>query len=237
MVQSFLEHHKIIFNDLFSAHRFLVPSGRPYPLIQHLRNLELNLSVPFHELTPFMIIGCPDTDDNNHHGDTTSLRKAKNGRLGAIFSAIAEHPTSLHSLRVSLDIYDRGPWRKIPERALASELERIPVRRGKRGEVNYTVELPTALPIRTHYAGLKNLEEEEDESQNPETGERRAAPPLPFHITRRPALRYWQFSPGEVDHFTWETCQGEKKRSHCWIALDKTTRSIPNPYLVDFAER
>ncbi|KAJ3579064.1 hypothetical protein NPX13_g1502 [Xylaria arbuscula] len=122
-----------------------------------------------------MIIGCPDTDDNHQQADnTTSLTKAKSSRLGAIFSAIAEHSTCLHSLRVSLDVYDRGPWRKLPERALASELERIRVRRGKRGEVNYTLELPPALPIRTHYAGLRYLEEEDvDESRDLEARRRR----------------------------------------------------------------
>ncbi|KAK5633697.1 hypothetical protein RRF57_009412 [Xylaria bambusicola] len=234
VMQSFLECHKIIFNDLFSAHRFLVPSKHYSPLIRHIRKLELTFSVPFHEFTPFMAIGCPDTD-GQYRGDTaertTSPTKANSSRLGAVFAAVAEHPTCLHSLRVSLDVYDRGPWRKLPERALASVLDRIPVRRGKGGESNYTLELPPALPIRTHYAGLQGLDEEDN------SGERRAArAPLPFHVTRRMPLRYWQFNPGEVEHFVWETCKGEK-RQHCWIALSKTARFISNPYLIDFTER
>ncbi|KAI0508840.1 hypothetical protein F5B22DRAFT_377208 [Xylaria bambusicola] len=233
VIQSFLECHKIIFNDLFSAHRFLAPSGRHSPLIRHIRKLELTFSVPFHEFTPFMVIGCPDTDD--HRGDaaerTTSLAKAKSSRLGAVFAAVAEHPTCLHSLRISLDVYDRGPWRKLPERTLALVLERIPVRRGKRGESNYTLELPPALPIRTHYTGLQELEEDDENG-----GKRATRAPMSFHVMRRMPLRYWQFNPGEVEHFVWETCQGEK-REHCYIALSKTARLISNPYLVDFTQR
>ncbi|TGJ80843.1 hypothetical protein E0Z10_g7914 [Xylaria hypoxylon] len=232
VIESFLECHKIIFNDVFSAHRFLVRPGSSH-LIRHLRNLDLTLSVPFHELAPFMAIGCPDTDDHEDVAERTSPTRVKNNRLGAIFAAVAGHPTCLHSLRISLDVYDRGPWRKIPERTLASYLERIPVRRGKKGEVNYTVELPPALPIRTHYASLQELEDEGHEAGKGD--ERRAA--LPFNITRRPPLRYWQFNPGEVEHFTWETCQGERRHHHCWIALSKATRLISNPYLIDFTER
>ncbi|KAJ2991534.1 hypothetical protein NUW58_g2481 [Xylaria curta] len=60
---------------------------------------------------------------------------------------------------------------------------------------------------------------------------------MPFKVTRRPPLRYWQFTPGEVEHFTWETRRGEKQHQHCWIALSKATSSIANPYLIDFTER
>ncbi|KAI3330393.1 hypothetical protein F4824DRAFT_479064 [Ustulina deusta] len=232
VIESFLECHKIIFNDVFSAHRFLVRPGSTR-LIRHIRKLDLTFSVPFHELTPFMAIGRPDTDDHGDAAERTSLARAKNSRLGAIFAAVADHPTCLHSLRVSLDVYDRGPWRKIPERALAPHLERIPVRRGQKGEVNYTVELPPALPIRTHYTGLQELEESHEAGQ----GDEKRVAPLPFNVMRRPPLRYWQFEPGEVEHFTWETCQGERRRQHCWIALSKATRVISNPYLVDFADR
>ncbi|KAI1200714.1 hypothetical protein F5X97DRAFT_78020 [Nemania serpens] len=230
VMESFIECHKMIFNDLFSAHRFLVQPG-PSRNVPHLRNVDLTLSVPFHEFAPFLSIGRPDTDDQDHIAERISI--AKNSRLGAIFAALADSPTCLHSLQVSLDVYDRGPWRKIPERALASHLERIAVRKGKTGQINYTVELPPALPIRTHYAGLQELEVVVDECD--EAGEKKVA--LPFSVTRRPPLRYWQFNPGEVDHFTWETYHGEKRHQHCWIALSKATGVISNPYLIDFSAR
>ncbi|KAI0114399.1 hypothetical protein GGR51DRAFT_556257 [Nemania sp. FL0031] len=230
VLESFIECHKMIFNDVFSAHRFLVRSSSSR-FVHHLRNLDLTLSVPFHDLAPFLAIGHPDTDDQGDDAvESTSIASAKNSRLGAIFGALADSPTCLHSLRVSLDVYDRGPWRKIPERALALYLEQIRVRRGAEGELNYTVELPPALPIRTHYAGLRELEDAAGES-----GEKRIV--MPFNITRRSPLRYWQFNPGEVEHFTWETHHGEKRHQHCWISLSKAPRSISNPYLIDFAER
>ncbi|KAI1302709.1 hypothetical protein F5Y03DRAFT_360694 [Xylaria venustula] len=235
VIESFLEHHKIILNDAFSAHRFLVRPGSSH-LIRHIRKLDLTFSVPFQELMPFVTtIGRPDTDEGGDVAERTSFAGAKTNRLAAIFAAVAEHPTCLHSLQVSLDVYDRGPWRKLPERALASYLERIPVRRGKKGEVNYTVELPHVLPIPTHYAGLQELADDSHETDKED--EKEIATPLPFTVTRRPPLRYWQFNPGEVEHFTWETCQGERKRQHCWIALSKASRHISNPYLIDFTER
>lgn len=233
VMESFIECHKMIFNDVFSAHRFLVQSSSSRRLIPHLRNVDLTLSVPFHEFAPFISIGRPDTEDQYHIAKRISIASAKDSRLGAIFAALAGSPTCLHSLQVSLDVYDRGPWRKIPERALASHLERIAVRKGKKGKTNYTVELPPALPIRTHYAGLQELEVEADDGG--EAGERKIT--LPFNVTRRPPLRYWQFNPGEVDHFTWETHHGDKRHRHCWIALSKATGVISNPYLIDFSER
>ncbi|KAI3319466.1 hypothetical protein HD806DRAFT_260548 [Xylariaceae sp. AK1471] len=232
VMQSFLESHKFMFNDLFSAHRFLVQQGSSSHLIRHIRDLDLTLSVPFHELTPFVTIGRPDTGDTHDDGESTSLAKAQNSRLGAILAVVADRTTCLRHLRVSLDVYDRGPWRKIPESTLAPLLERIHVRRGKKGEVNYTVELPPALPIRTHYAGMQYLEDNEVEGEG---DERRTA--MPFKVVRRPPLRYWQFNPGEVEHFTWETCRGERQQQHCWIALSKAARFISNPYLIDMTER
>ncbi|KAI0442959.1 hypothetical protein F4803DRAFT_517424 [Xylaria telfairii] len=231
VMESFMECHKMIFNDVFSAHRFLLRPGSSH-LIRHLRDLDLTLSAPFHELAPFMAIGPSESDDDDDVAERSSFTRAKDSRLGAILATLAEYPTCLHSLRVSLDVYDRGPWRKIPERALALHLEQIPVRRGKKGEVNYTVELPSALPIRTHYAGMEELED----GCTAATGGGNSVA-MPFEVTRRPPLRYWQFSPGEVEHFTWETCRGEKRHQHCWIALSKATRLISNPYLIDFTER
>lgn len=232
VMESFIECHKMIFNDAFSVHRFLVQSSSSR-LVPHLRNLDLTLSVPFHEFAPFLSIGRPDTDDQGDIAGRISIASAKDSRLGVIFAALAASPTCLHSLQVSLDVYDRGPWRKLPERALASHLERIAVRKGKKGKVNYTVELPASLPIRTHYAGLQELEIPADDGG--EAGEKKIA--RPFNITRRQPMRYWQFNPGEVDHFTWETYHGDKRHKHCWISLSKTAGFISNPYLIDFTER
>jgi hypothetical protein len=232
-MQTFFEGHKFMFNDLFSAHRFLVRQGSSSHLIRHIRQLDLSLSVPFHELAPFLTIGRTDTDQHDD-AESTSLAQAQNSRLGAILAAVAGRTTCLHHLRLSLDVYDRGPWRRLPESALAPLLERIHVRRGKKGEVNYTVELPPALPIRTHYVSMQYLEDNalrEGEAG----GEKTAA--MSFNVVRRPPLRYWEFNPGDVEHFTWETCDGERQQQHCWIALSKAARFISNPYLIDSTER
>ncbi|KAI0191623.1 hypothetical protein F4808DRAFT_453614 [Astrocystis sublimbata] len=234
VIESFIECHKLIFNDVFSAHRFLLHSGSTRP-IRHIRNLDLTLSVPFYELRPFMGSSDPTNNDDNAAAPMASLTGAQKSRLGAIFAALAESPTCMHSLRVSLDVYDRGPWRKMPERALASHLERIPIRRGKRGEVNYTVEFPSALPIPMQWSGFGELDENVCE-----VGESRPVTPssMPFKVTRRPRLRYWQFIPGEVEHFNWLTNRDAKELRHrCFLVLSKEATFISNPYELEWAGR
>ncbi|KAI1267051.1 hypothetical protein F5Y18DRAFT_425611 [Xylariaceae sp. FL1019] len=228
VMESFVESHKFIFNDLFSAHRFFVQPGSPH--LRHIRELDLTLSVAFYELTPFLSIRRPETDRDEY----AIPPRTQDSRLGAIFGAIGEQITCLHSLRVSLDIYDRGPWRKLPEPAMSAQLlEHIRVLRGKQGECNYTVELPAALPIRTHFSSMRCIDDTAVRDENRTTRE------LPFRIIRRPALRYWQFIPGQVEHFRWKTSDRvrEKQQQHCWIVISKFGASIPNPYLIDFADR
>jgi len=239
-MESFVECHKLMFNDLYSAYRFLVQQDTSY-LIRRIRDLDLTLIVPFHELMPFVAIGGPDTGGRADKGARAEcmrpLAKIRNSHLGAILDALADGITCLHSLRVSLDVYDRGPWRKVPETALAPYLEQLRVRKSKTGELNYTVELPAALPIRTHYAGMQTLEDDDDHADDRADGRKGSAAARAFRVVRRPPLRYWQFNPGEVDHFTWETRSGQKERRHCWIALSKATRFFSNPYLTDSTAR
>jgi hypothetical protein len=240
-MQSFVECHKLMFNDLYSAYRFLIQQGTSY-LVRSIRHLDLTLSVPFHELMPFVAIGGPDTGNRADKGAMAGcmrpVAKAHNSQLGAILHTLADGITCLHSLRVSLDVYDRGPWRKVPETALAPYLERLRVRKSKTGELNYAVELPAALPIRTHYAGMQNLEDDDDRHANDRGDSRRGrVAARAFRVVRRRPLRYWQFNPGEVEHFTWETRSGDKERRYCWIALSKATTFISNPYLIDFTAR
>ncbi|KAI0150751.1 hypothetical protein GGR57DRAFT_182092 [Xylariaceae sp. FL1272] len=231
VMETFVESHKFIFNDLFAAYRFFVQPGSPH--LRHIRELDLTLSVAFHELTPFLTIGRPETDNHDNHDNHATVAVVQNSRLGAILGVVAKQITCLHNLRVSLDVYDRGPWRKLPERAVSAQLlEHIRVLRGKQGECNYTVELPAALPIRTHYSGMQYIDDAAVGEENESTRGQ-----LPFRIIRRPALRYWQFTPGEVEHFSWETCDGEKQQQHCWIVLSKHARFISNPYLLDFSDR
>ncbi|KAI2633556.1 hypothetical protein GGS26DRAFT_597819 [Hypomontagnella submonticulosa] len=189
-VESIFESHQFLFNDFFSAHRFFVYNPSPY--IPHMRHLDLSLSLPFHEYTPFIV-------------------NAPKSRVRELWEAIGRI-SCLHSLRISLDIYDRGPWRKIPERAVAVQLKDLEVLK------TFTVELPPSLPIKVHPPNMQPLDPQEK---------------TPFKVVRRPALRYWQFSPGEVERFKWET-HTKGQQTHCFISLDEGARNIPNPFLLDF---
>ncbi|KAI1073416.1 hypothetical protein F5B20DRAFT_574818 [Whalleya microplaca] len=193
VVESIFESHQFLFNDLFSTHRFLV--YQPSPFVSHIRHLDVTLNLPFHEYAPF-------------------ITNTQRGRVREIWMAL-ERLTCLHNLRISLDIYDRGPWRKLPERDLTELLLNLKVLN------NFTLELPPPLPIKTHVSNMQNIHAHEQ---------------TPFQIVRRPSLRYWQFNPGEVERFTWEM-HTKGQQSHCFITLAKDARHIPNPYLFDFSER
>jgi hypothetical protein len=161
----------------------------------------------------------------------------------------------LKSVRVSLDVYDRGPWRILPERWATNGLRRLQVLD------SFTVELPPVLPHhdqiypgqslattmpmvveKKHTESKKDEEKEgEEEQQTPATAPTPAlapastlAPPCspspPFEIVRRPTLRYWEFSPWEVERFMWET-QVDGDKLSCWITVPKEARRINNPYL------
>ncbi|KAI1332338.1 hypothetical protein F5Y16DRAFT_175557 [Xylariaceae sp. FL0255] len=235
VMQSFFEEHKIIFCDLYAAYRFFAKPGSPH--IRHIRDLDLVLHSSFNELAPFIAIGGSGSDEEP---DQTSLLKVKTSQLGAVLGAVAERLRCLHSLRVSLDVYDLGPWRKIPELAISKcLLERIEVKGNNGGKGNnYIVELPAALPIQSHCTGLQLVDSPEiSDAKKVQSPKSRF---LPYKVVRRPALRYWQFTPGEVEHFTWETCEGQGKERHCWISLSKDrllSSPLPNPFLVDFTER
>ncbi|KAI1383830.1 uncharacterized protein F4822DRAFT_433765 [Hypoxylon trugodes] len=190
VVESILESHQFIFNDFFSAHRFFVYDPSPY--IPHIRHLDLSLNLPFHAYAP-LITGGPKS------------------RTRDLFDAL-RGVSCLHSVRISLDIYDRGPWRKIPEKVIAAQLKDLKVLK------TFTLELPPLLPIKVHPSNMESLDGQEDTS---------------FKVIRRPPLRYWQFNPGEVDRFTWET-HTKGRESHCFIIMDREGMSIPNPYLLDF---
>ncbi|KAH9889709.1 hypothetical protein F4778DRAFT_773306 [Xylariomycetidae sp. FL2044] len=211
IMESFLENRKFIFNDFYSAHWFFVE--RPSPFVPYIRDLDLTLSMPFHEYAS-LILGAP-----------------RRCRLAELCDAL-KTITCLHHLRLSFDIYDRGPWRKVPERVLAARLE------GLRALKGFTIELPPSLPIKTLLPF--DMQEEEDLGSGGDgssSGSEKTTT-TPFEVVRRPALRYWQFSPGEVERFVWETNEEEKgDQRHCWITLMKDARLISNPYLMDFYER
>ncbi|OTB03875.1 hypothetical protein M426DRAFT_321360 [Hypoxylon sp. CI-4A] len=162
IVESIFESHQFISNDFFSAHRFFVYNPSPY--VTQIRHLDLSLNLPFHKYAPFI------TD-------------APKSQVRELWDAL-ERISCLHTLRISLDIYDRGPWRKIPERGVTAQLEDLKVLK------DFTLELPPELPIKTHPPNMQNLDSEAK---------------TPFKVVRRPALRYWQFQPGEVDRFSWDT--------------------------------
>ncbi|KAI6087653.1 hypothetical protein F4821DRAFT_235579 [Hypoxylon rubiginosum] len=189
VVESIFESHQFLFNDFFSAHRFFVYSPSPYA--SHIRHLDLTLSLPFHEYTPFIV-------------------DQPKSRVRELWEALG-NISCLHDLRVSLDIYDRGPWRKIPECGVTEQLSDLRVLR------DFTVELPPALPIKTQLPNMQNIDEED----------------ATFKVVRRPSLRYWQFCPGEVERFTWET-HAKGEQSHCYINLIREPSFVRNPYLLDF---
>ncbi|KAI1206049.1 uncharacterized protein F4807DRAFT_243707 [Annulohypoxylon truncatum] len=190
VVESIFESHQFLFNDFFSAHRFFVYNPSPY--IPYMRHLDLSLNLPFHEYAPFVI-------------------DAPKSRVRELWKAL-ERISCLHTLRISLDIYDRGAWRKIPERGVTEQLRNLKVLK------DFTLELPPSLPIKADIPNMHNLDAQGEE---------------PFTVVRRPPLRYWQFTPGQVERFTWDT-HTKGQQSHCFITLAREARNVPNPYLLDF---
>lgn len=190
VLESIFESHQFLFNDFFSAHRFFVYNPSPY--IPHMRHLDLSLNLPFHEYAPFVA------------GSSKS-------RVRELWKALG-YISCLHTLRISLDIYDRGAWRKIPEQRVAEQLKDLKVLR------KFTLELPPSLPIKAHIPNMENLDAQDE---------------APFTVVRRPPLRYWQFTPGQVERFTWDT-HTKGQQTHCFITLAREARNVPNPYLLDF---
>ncbi|KAI0595698.1 hypothetical protein F4775DRAFT_594990 [Biscogniauxia sp. FL1348] len=212
VVESIFESHKFIFNDLFSAHRFFV--HHPSPYLPHLRHLDLTLHTPFRECSSPLVVNTP----------------RRRSRVKQVIDSVGSLP-GLHTLRVSLDICDRGPWRKLPERDLAAHLRRC------RALGKFTVELPPLL-LGGGGGGKTDLFDGQDLDASQDTTAATTRPSA--IIVRRPPLRYWQFHPGEVERFRWETFPGENNKNdddkhnnqpHCRITLAKTGTAISNPYL------
>ncbi|KAI2468489.1 hypothetical protein F4781DRAFT_432315 [Annulohypoxylon bovei var. microspora] len=190
VIESIFESNQFLFNDFFSAHRFFVYNPSPY--IPHMRHVDLSLNLPFHDYAPF-------------------ITNAPKSRIRELWEAL-DRISCLHTLRISLDIYDRGAWRKIPEQGVTEQLKELKVLR------DFTVELPPSLPIKAHIPNMQNLDAQEK---------------APFRVVRRPPLRYWQFNPGEIERFKWETHE-KGQQNHCFITLAREARNVPNPYLLDF---
>lgn len=193
VMESIFESHHFHFNDLYSTYRFLV--SHPPAFVSHIRHLDLTLNMTFADYAPFFF-------------ETTTKKK---DYVRPIWNALA-NLKCLHNMRISLDIYDRGPWRTLPEDQVIKGLLNLQVAN------DFTVELPPSMPIYNIIFQKQEPTEDDD---------------LPFRIVRRPALRYWEFHPHEVERFRWDTHQKGNLKI-CWVTLLKSSRRIPNPYLLQF---
>ncbi len=196
-MESIFESHHFHFNDVYSAYRFLV--SHPPVFVSYIRHLDLTFDMAFGDYAPFFF-------------ETATKRK---DYLRPIWKALGSFKC-LHDLRISLDVYDRGPWRTLPEDQVTEGLLNLRVVK------NFTLELPPSMPIYNIIFRKTELSEDDEH--------------LPFKIVRRPALRYWEFHPHEVERFRWDT-HNKGKLKICWITLIKSSRRIPNPYLLDFHPR
>ncbi|RYP89300.1 hypothetical protein DL769_000134 [Monosporascus sp. CRB-8-3] len=187
VMQSIFESHHFHFNDLYSAYKFLV-SHRP-AFVSHMRHLDLTFDMSFADYAPFIF-------------ETAS----KENYITPIWKALADM-NCLRNLRVSFDVYDRGPWRMLPESNVTKGALDLRVVN------NFTVELPASMPIYNMLFQKQELSGDDG---------------MPFEIVRRPALRYWEFHPHEVERFRWDThAKGNLKI--CWVTLLNSSRRIPNP--------
>ncbi|RYO76130.1 hypothetical protein DL766_002748 [Monosporascus sp. MC13-8B] len=165
VMQSIFESHQFHFNDLYSAHRFFV--SHPPAFVSHIRHLDLTFDTSFADYAPFIF-------------ETTSKRK---NYITPIWKAL-EDMDCLQNLRVSFDVYDRGPWRTLPESNVTKGALDLRVVN------NFAVELPASMPIYNMFFEKQELSGDDG---------------MPFEIVRRPALRYWEFHPHEVERFRWDT--------------------------------
>lgn len=208
-MQSFFEYYTFMLNDLYSAYKFL--SYTPSPFVTHIRNLELTLNMRYCQYAPWI----PPAEDEDG-GDMEHWIGYNTGWVRKICSSLAQIQC-LHNLRVSLDIQDHGAWRKIPERNLAAELSKIRVL------CDFSVELPPDLPFYAQALKGQMLDSEEEEGE-----------PTRFKVIRRPPLRYWDFHPGEIEKFAWETHTNPNNNfTNCGIAVFRgatLTRSSQPPY-------
>lgn len=131
-MESIFSSHMFIFNDISSAHKFLV--SQPSPFVQHLRNLDLTFSLPFAQYSTF--VHCPDLFGKN--------------RLMAVQEALCGL-ICLHNLRISFDVSDRQCWRKLPEQSVVKGLRKLRVLK------KFVIELPPVLPTEVDCFEAENM--------------------------------------------------------------------------------
>lgn len=122
VLESIFKYQTFLIGDPETAYRFLVL--RPPPMMRHIQRLDLTLSAPLDEYTPF-----------TEHGGITRC----NRRLLMVLRALRELDC-IHDLRISFNVRDRQFWIEVPERGIAAELH------GLRVLKKYVVELPPELP-------------------------------------------------------------------------------------------
>lgn len=183
------------------------------PLVRHIRNIELTFNMGQYHYQPFLT---ESTDAVGHQNDV-ACRPFGNW-VGDIWAAL-EEMTYLHSLRISLDVNDRGVWRKIPEKNITESLRRLRVKH------DFTVELPPRLQINAPRLEDQTLSDDDEETA--------------FKIIRRPPLRYWNFVSDRIERFSWEPkVDPISGLESCSIAILKNMTYVPaaqapynNPHL------
>ncbi|KXJ89070.1 hypothetical protein Micbo1qcDRAFT_213389 [Microdochium bolleyi] len=210
VAQSIFENHKFMFNDIASAHEFLV--GNTVPFTRHIRDMELTFNMGQYHYEPFL----PEPDVLAGQQHDVGCRPFGNW-VNDIWEALGAM-TCLHNVRISFDVHDRGVWRKIPERNVTKALKHLRVKH------DFTVELPSKLQIIAPRLQGQTLEEDEETN---------------FQIIRRPRLRYWKFDSDRIERFSWELgVDPVSGRESCYIAVLKNTTYVPtvqapynNPHL------
>jgi len=200
-------------NDIVSAHEFLVENHAPFSI--HIRDLDLTLNMGQYHYRPFMpATSGPTIHHSTQHGIPNS------NWVSEIWAALDKKPC-LHNLRISLDVHDRGVWRKIPEKNITSALRQLRVLH------HFEIELPPHIPFPAPNLQGQTLDEKNDCHGS-------------FRVTRRAALRYWNFVSDKVERFQWEAhTSTESSDGSCSIAILKEITFVHssqapynNPHLV-----
>ncbi|KAH7035886.1 uncharacterized protein B0I36DRAFT_97644 [Microdochium trichocladiopsis] len=194
IMQSIFESKRFMFNDIISAHEFLAGDGMPFA--RHIRDLELTFNLGQHHYQPFMLAAA-----EQGAGQDALDKLSRHGLLNDIWTALGKM-ACLHNVRIAFDVYDRGVWRKIPEKNITSALKHLSVQH------QFTIELPPRLPIPAPRLEGQALDDDTDGKN-------------PFSVLRRPALRYWTFVPDKVERFTFETHLDDSNNESCAIAVLK----------------
>lgn len=190
-------------NDIYSAHEFLVESPPPFSI--HMRELDLTLIMGQHHYRPFI----PATSESADHSSVQ--RRMPNSNWVSEIWAVLDKKPCLHSLRISLDVHDRGVWRKIPEKNITSALRQLRVLH------DFVIELPPNVPFLAPSLQGQTLDENND-CQGP------------FRVTRRPALRYWNFVSDKIERFQWEAdTSTENGDESCSVAILKDNTFVHSP--------